>query len=166
MLGTYALSAGYYDAYYLKAQKVRTLIKQDFDQAFDQVDALVSAASPVPPFRIGEKSDDPLQMYLADVFTLAQPLAGIPAITLPAGFSGDTPGLPIGMQIIDACLSGRKIAARCLRLRTNNRMAQTQTGAVARDSALPAATDAGAPARAAPLPRVLRVETGLNETAA
>lgn len=97
MLGTYALSAGYYDAYYLKAQKVRTLIKQDFDRAFDDVDVLVSAASPIPPFRIGEKADDPLQMYLADVFTLAQALAGIPAICIPAGF---TEGLPVGMQIM------------------------------------------------------------------
>lgn len=101
MLGTYALSTGYYDAYYVKAQKVRTLIRRDFDAAFDQVDVLVSAASPVPPFRIGEKSDDPLQMYLADVFTLAQPLAGIPAISIPAGFtSGETSRLPIGMQIM------------------------------------------------------------------
>ncbi|MBI4672692.1 MAG: Asp-tRNA(Asn)/Glu-tRNA(Gln) amidotransferase subunit GatA [Chloroflexi bacterium] len=106
MLGTYALSAGYYDAYYLKAQKVRTLIKRDFDQAFDQVDVLVSAASPVPPFRIGEKADDPLQMYLADVFTLAQPLAGIPAISLPAGFSD---GLPIGLQIMARAFEEEKM---------------------------------------------------------
>jgi aspartyl-tRNA(Asn)/glutamyl-tRNA(Gln) amidotransferase subunit A len=97
MLGTYALSAGYYDAYYLKAQQVRTLIKRDFDKAFAEVDVLVSAASPIPAFRIGEKIDDPLQMYLADVFTLAQPLAGIPAITVPAGLSE---GLPIGLQIM------------------------------------------------------------------
>lgn len=106
MLGTYALSTGYYDAYYLKAQKVRTLIKKDFDRAFDQVDVLVSAASPVPPFRIGEKSDDPIQMYLADVFTLAQPLAGIPAISIPAGFSN---GLPIGMQIMARAFEEVKI---------------------------------------------------------
>lgn len=106
MLGTYALSTGYYDAYYLKAQKVRTLIKQDFDRAFDEVDVLVSAASPVPPFRIGEKSDDPIQMYLADVFTLAQPLAGIPAICLPAGFSG---GLPIGLQVMARAFEEEKM---------------------------------------------------------
>jgi aspartyl-tRNA(Asn)/glutamyl-tRNA(Gln) amidotransferase subunit A len=106
MLGTYALSTGYYDAYYLKAQKVRTLIKRDFDQAFDQVDVLVSAASPTPPFRIGEKSDDPLQMYLADVFTLAQPLAGIPAISIPAGFSN---GLPIGLQIMARAFEEEKM---------------------------------------------------------
>lgn len=97
MLGAYALSAGYYDAYYLKAQKVRTLIKQDFDNAFAQVDVLVSATTPTPAFRIGEKTDDPLQMYLADIFTLAQPLAGIPALCLPCGFSD---GLPIGLQIM------------------------------------------------------------------
>ncbi len=97
MLGTYALSAGYYDAYYLKAQQVRTLIKQDFDNAFAQVDVLVSATTPTPAFRVGEKMDDPLQMYLADIFTLAQPLAGIPALCLPCGFDG---GLPIGLQIM------------------------------------------------------------------
>ncbi len=106
MLGTYALSAGYYDAYYVKAQQVRTLIKRDFDNAFDKVDVLVSAASPVPPFRIGEKSDDPLQMYLADVFTLAQPLAGIPAICLPAGFAGH---LPVGMQIMARAFEEEKM---------------------------------------------------------
>ncbi len=106
MLGTYALSAGYYDAYYVKAQKVRTLIKRDFDAAFDKVDVLVSAASPVPPFRIGERVDDPLQMYLADVFTLAQPLAGIPAICIPAGFSA---GLPVGMQIMARAFEEEKM---------------------------------------------------------
>lgn len=106
MLGTYALSTGYYDAYYLKAQKVRTLIKRDFDQAFDQVDVLVSAASPTPAFRIGEKSDDPLQMYLADVFTLAQALAGIPAMSIPAGFSD---GLPIGLQLMARAFEEEKM---------------------------------------------------------
>lgn len=106
MLGTYALSTGYYDAYYLKAQKVRTLIKRDFDNAFDQVDVLVSAASPMPAFRIGEKADDPLQMYLADVFTLAQPLAGIPALCLPAGFSD---GLPVGLQIMARAFEEEKM---------------------------------------------------------
>lgn len=112
MLGTYALSAGYYDAYYLKAQKVRTLIKQDFDNAFDQVDVLVSAASPSPAFRIGEKTDDPLQMYLADVCTLAQPLAGIPAISIPAGFSrgdGLSSPLPIGLQIMTRAFEEEKM---------------------------------------------------------
>ena len=93
MLGTYALSAGYYDAYYLKAQKVRTLIRQEFDQAFDKFDALITPTSPTVPFKIGEKVDDPLQMYLSDVCTLPINIAGLPAISIPAGF-GD--GLPIG----------------------------------------------------------------------
>jgi len=97
MLGTYALSAGYYDAWYLKAQKVRTLIRQEFDQAFDKFDALVTPTSPTVPFKIGEKVDDPLQMYLADVCTLPINIAGLPAISIPAGFAN---GLPIGMQII------------------------------------------------------------------
>ena len=97
MLGTYVLSAGYYDAYYLKAQKVRTLIKGDFDQAFASVDIIAGPTSPVTAFRLGERTDDPLQMYLADVFTLSQALAGIPAISLPCGFDGE--GLPIGLQL-------------------------------------------------------------------
>ncbi len=97
MLGTYALSEGYYDAYYLKAQKVRTLIKQDFDKAFENVDVIVGPTSPSVAFKVGEKVDDPLQMYLADVFTLAQPLAGIPAISIPCGF---VEGLPVGLQIM------------------------------------------------------------------
>ena len=97
MLGTYALSAGYYDAYYLKAQKVRTLIRREFDQAFEKYDALVTPTSPTVPFKIGEKLDDPLQMYLSDVCTLPINIAGLPAISIPAGF-GD--GLPIGMQLI------------------------------------------------------------------
>ncbi len=97
MLGTYALSAGYYDAYYLKAQKVRTLIKADFDRAFDEFDVLVAGASPTPAFKLGERTDDPLQMYLADVLTLAQPMAGIPAISIPCGLDQ---GLPVGLQIM------------------------------------------------------------------
>ncbi len=97
MLGTYALSTGYYDAYYLKAQKVRTLIKQDFDRAFETVDVIIGPTSPSTAFKIGERVDDPLQMYLADVFTLAQPLAGIPAISLPCGFAD---GLPVGLQVM------------------------------------------------------------------
>jgi aspartyl-tRNA(Asn)/glutamyl-tRNA(Gln) amidotransferase subunit A len=97
MLGTYSLSAGYYDAYYLKAQKVRTLIRREFDQAFSKFDALVTPTSPTVPFKIGEKIDDPLQMYLSDVCTLPINIAGVPAISIPAGFAD---GLPIGMQII------------------------------------------------------------------
>ena len=97
MLGTYALSAGYYDAYYLKAQKVRTIIRREFDQAFEKFDALVTPTSPTVPFKIGEKVDNPVQMYLSDVCTLPINIAGLPAISIPAGFAA---GLPIGMQII------------------------------------------------------------------
>jgi len=102
MLGTYALSAGYYDAYYLKAQKVRTLIKGDFDRAFQQVDVIVTPTSPTTAFRIGEKTDDPIQMYLSDIFTLSVNLAGICGINVPCGF--DAQGLPIGMQIMGPAL--------------------------------------------------------------
>jgi len=97
MLGTYALSAGYYDAYYLKAQKVRTLIKREFDQAFEKYDALVTPTSPVVPFKLGEKLEDPMQMYLSDVCTLPINIAGIPAISIPAGFADN---LPVGIQIM------------------------------------------------------------------
>ncbi len=98
MLGTYVLSAGYYDAYYDKAQRVRTLIKDDFDQAFEKVDLLVAPTTPTTAFRIGEKIDDPLQMYLSDVYTVPINLAGVPAISLPCG--RDPGGMPIGLQII------------------------------------------------------------------
>jgi aspartyl-tRNA(Asn)/glutamyl-tRNA(Gln) amidotransferase subunit A len=98
MLGTYALSAGYYDAYYLKAQKGRTLLKHDFDQAFTQVDVIATPTTPRTAFRIGEKTDDPLQMYLEDVFTLPANLAGICGVSLPCGFDGE--GLPIGLQLL------------------------------------------------------------------
>lgn len=97
MLGTYALSAGYYDAYYLKAQKVRTLIRREFDAAFEKYDALITPTSPTVPFKIGEKADNPLQMYLSDVCTLPINIAGVPAISIPAGFAD---GLPVGMQVI------------------------------------------------------------------
>ena len=97
MLGTYALSAGYYDAYYLKAQKVRTLIIREFKDAFEKYDALVTPTSPTVPFKLGEKVDNPIQMYLSDVCTLPINIAGLPAISVPAGFAN---GLPIGMQII------------------------------------------------------------------
>jgi len=98
MLGTYALSAGYYDAYYLKAQKVRTLIRDDFAKAFTQVDALVTPTSPVPAFKLGEKVNDPLSMYLMDVCTLPCNLAGLPGLSLPCGFTKT--GLPIGLQLM------------------------------------------------------------------
>ncbi|CAA7602395.1 glutaminyl-tRNA synthase (glutamine-hydrolysing) [Acididesulfobacillus acetoxydans] len=97
MLGTYALSSGYYDAYYLKAQKVRTLIKGDFDRAFAEYDVLLSPVAPTPAFKFGEKSSDPLAMYLSDVCTVPVNLAGIPAITLPAGFAGV---LPVGLHLM------------------------------------------------------------------
>lgn len=106
MLGTYALSSGYYDAYYLKALKVRTLIKQDFDRAFAQVDVLIAPTAPTTAFRIGEKVEDPLAMYLMDVCTIPINLAGVPALSLPCGFAG---GLPVGMQIIGPHLSEEKI---------------------------------------------------------
>jgi aspartyl-tRNA(Asn)/glutamyl-tRNA(Gln) amidotransferase subunit A len=98
MLGTYALSSGYYDAYYLKAQKVRTLIMQDFIKAFESVDVILTPVAPTPAFRIGEKVNDPLQMYLSDIFTIPVNLAGTCGISVPAGFSDD--GLPIGLQLI------------------------------------------------------------------
>jgi aspartyl-tRNA(Asn)/glutamyl-tRNA(Gln) amidotransferase subunit A len=98
MLGTYALSAGYYEAYYGKAQAVRTLIRRDFDAAFKAVDLIVTPVTPTPAFKLGEKIDDPLQMYLSDIYTISVNLAGVPAISLPCGFS--KAGLPIGLQII------------------------------------------------------------------
>ncbi len=98
MLGTYALSAGYYDAYYLKANQVRTLIRRDFDRALKQCDVLVAPTSPTTAFKLGERVDDPLQMYLADLFTLAPSLAGLCGLSLPCGFDAD--GLPIGLQIV------------------------------------------------------------------
>jgi aspartyl-tRNA(Asn)/glutamyl-tRNA(Gln) amidotransferase subunit A len=98
MLGTYALSAGYYDAYYLKAQKVRTLLTRDFDQAFAKVDAIVTPTSPTAAFRLGEKSNDPLAMYLADIYTVTADLAGIPGISIPCGETREK--LPIGLQIL------------------------------------------------------------------
>jgi aspartyl-tRNA(Asn)/glutamyl-tRNA(Gln) amidotransferase subunit A len=98
MLGTYALSAGYYDAYYLKAQKVRTLLTRDFEEAFREVDAIVTPTSPTTAFKLGEKSDDPLAMYLADIYTVTADLVGIPGISIPCG--EDREGLPIGLQIL------------------------------------------------------------------
>jgi len=98
MIGTYVLSAGYYDAYYKKAQKVRTLIVNDFKRILDEVDVLIGPTSPFPPFKIGEKKDDPLQMYLADILTVPINIAGLPSLNVPCGFSNDN--LPIGMQII------------------------------------------------------------------
>jgi len=98
MLGTYALSAGYYEAYYLKAQKVRTLLAHDFEEAFKKVDAIVTPTSPTAAFKLGEKVDDPLAMYLADIYTVTADLAGIPGISVPCGQTKDK--LPIGLQIL------------------------------------------------------------------
>ncbi len=97
MLGTYVLSAGYYDAYYLKAQQVRTLIRRDFEQAFETVDVIATPTSPTPAFPLGERTADPLQMYLADIFTVSAPLAGLPAISVPCGLTDDH--LPVGLQL-------------------------------------------------------------------
>ena len=104
MLGTYVLSAGYYDAFYLKAQQVRTLLRQDYDAVFEKADIVAMPTTPTPPFRLGEKTDDPLQMYLADVFTVSANLVGLPAISVPCGFVTETDGtasqrLPVGLQL-------------------------------------------------------------------
>ena len=117
MLGTYVLSAGYYDAYYLKAQQVRTLIRRDYDDAFREVDVVAMPTSPIPPFKIGEKTADPLQMYLADVFTVSANLAGLPAISVPCGLtqpSSSSPGmgedgLPIGLQFTGRAFDERTL---------------------------------------------------------
>lgn len=98
MLGTYVLSSGYYDAYYAKAQKVRALVKQDYELAFQKCDAILTPTSPTVAFKLGEKSDDPLAMYLSDIYTVSANLAGVPAISLPCGLSSD--GLPIGLQLV------------------------------------------------------------------
>ncbi len=110
MLGTYALSAGYYDAYYKKASQVRTLICRDFEQAFRQCDVIVTPTAPTPAFAVGEKIDDPLSMYLSDIFTIPVNLAGLPGISVPCGFTGDN--LPVGLQIIGS-LFDEKTVLRC-----------------------------------------------------
>lgn len=107
MLGTYALSAGYYDAYYLKAQKVRTLIRRDFEQVFKTQDLIITPTAPTTAFRIGEKTSDPLQMYLSDIFTISINLAGLPGLSLPCGF--DAAGMPIGLQIVGRPFEEEKV---------------------------------------------------------
>jgi len=97
MVGTYALSSGYYDAYYLKAQQLRQLISDDFKKAFEQVDVIMGPTTPTPAFNLGEKADDPVAMYLADIYTIAVNLAGLPGMSVPAGLVG---GRPVGLQII------------------------------------------------------------------
>ena len=109
-LGTYVLSSGYYDAYYLRAQKVRELIRQDFAKAFERVDALISPTSPVPAFKIGERTEDPLQMYLADIFTNPANLAGICGISVPCGLAEiEEHRLPIGLQLLGKALDEARI---------------------------------------------------------
>jgi aspartyl-tRNA(Asn)/glutamyl-tRNA(Gln) amidotransferase subunit A len=110
MLGTYVLSHGYYDAYYLKAQQVRTLLRQDFATAFEKCDAVLTPTTPTPAFLFGEKVDDPLAMYLNDIYTVTANLAGVPGISVPCGLSSD--GLPIGLQLLGPYWS----EARLLRL--------------------------------------------------
>lgn len=107
LTGTYVLSAGYFDAYYRKALKVRTLIKQDFEKAFQDVDVIMTPVSPTPAFKIGEKSNDPLSMYLEDAFTIPASMAGVPALSVPCGFTKD--GLPVGLQIISPQFSEEKL---------------------------------------------------------
>src|SRR5216117_3305102 len=110
ILGTYVLSSGYYDAYYLRAQKVRELIRRDFTSAFEKVEAIISPTSPVPAFKLGERAADPLQMYLADVFTIAANLAGICGISVPCGFAEvDGHRLPIGLQLLGKALDEARI---------------------------------------------------------
>jgi aspartyl-tRNA(Asn)/glutamyl-tRNA(Gln) amidotransferase subunit A len=107
MLGTYALSSGYYDAYYKKAQQVRRLLKESFDRAFEKYDVLVCPVSPTVAFGMGEKTDDPLTMYLGDIATVPINLAGLPGISLPAGFGRE--GLPVGLQLIGQQLSDAQL---------------------------------------------------------
>jgi len=107
MLGTYALSAGYYDAYYGKASQVRTLIRRDFEEAFKKCDVIVTPTAPTPAFKIGEKTDDPLQMYLSDIFTIPVNLAGIAGISIPCGLAQNR--LPIGLQVISGPFEEGKV---------------------------------------------------------
>lgn len=117
MLGTYALSSGYYDAYYLKALKVRTLVKQDFDNAFEKVDVLITPTAPTTAFKLGEKNSDPLAMYLEDIYTVPINLAGVPGISIPCGFAG---GMPVGMQIIGKPLDEATIIRAAYAFEQNN----------------------------------------------
>ena len=117
LIGTYVLSSGYYDAYYLKAQKVRKLIKNDFDKCFKNVDAILTPSTPSSAFKVGEKSNDPISMYLNDIFTVPVNLAGIPAISIPSG--QDQQGRPLGLQLISNTLEEQKILNIALAMEKN-----------------------------------------------
>ncbi|HET9953101.1 MAG TPA: Asp-tRNA(Asn)/Glu-tRNA(Gln) amidotransferase subunit GatA [Polyangiaceae bacterium] len=124
LLGTYVLSAGYYDAYYRKAQRVRTLIRQDFDRAFEQVDVIAAPTSPTPAFKLGEKIEDPLAMYLADIYTLPASLAGIAGLTLPCGMTAarsDRPALPIGLQLLSPSFEEERLFSVAAAVERSNR---------------------------------------------
>jgi aspartyl-tRNA(Asn)/glutamyl-tRNA(Gln) amidotransferase subunit A len=112
MIGTYVLSAGFYDAYYTQAQKVRTLIAQDFDRAWEQCDLLLTPTAPSAAFALGEKQADPLAMYLNDVFTVPASLAGLPAMSVPGGL--DQQGLPLGLQVIGKALDEQSVLDACI----------------------------------------------------
>ena len=127
VLGTYVLSAGYYDAYYLKGQKVRALIAQDFRDAFTKVDAIVTPTSPVPAFKLGERTTDPLQMYLADIYTVTGSLAGVPGISVPCGKIDGK--LPVGLQIFGPAFRRSPRPAASPRLRAGRRRATRSVGA-------------------------------------
>ena len=109
MIGTYALSSGYYDAYYVRALQAKALIKRDFDRAFEQCDVILTPTTPEPAFRIGEKSGDPLSMYLSDVFTVTCNIAGIAGVSLPCGFTSGEKPLPIGVQLLGPVFSEAKL---------------------------------------------------------
>jgi aspartyl-tRNA(Asn)/glutamyl-tRNA(Gln) amidotransferase subunit A len=147
MLGTYALSAGYYDAYYLKAQKVRTLIRRDFERLFAEADVLATPVAPATAFRLGEKTADPLQMYLTDIFTIPVNLAGLPAIVVPCGF--DAAGMPIGLQLVGPPF-GEEVVLRAARAYEEatawhrRRPPEPPAGAARRAPEAPGATPAGA----------------------
>jgi aspartyl-tRNA(Asn)/glutamyl-tRNA(Gln) amidotransferase subunit A len=132
MLGTYVLSAGYYDAYYRKAQKVRTLIKNDFNAAFEKCDCLLTPAAPTTAFRIGEKTDDPLTMYLSDIYTVSVNLAGVPGISVP--WSQDSKGLPIGIQIIGKHFDEQRILNVAKVIESNKEKVFCETSNVRRET--------------------------------
>jgi len=126
ILGTYVLSSGYYDAYYLKAQRVRTLLKRDFDEAFRKCDCIITPTSPTCAFKVGEKSDDPLQMYLSDIFTISVNLAGIPAISIPCGFSDKK--LPVGLQIMGKHFDEETVLRAAYAFEQNSEFCNTMPG--------------------------------------